>query len=54
MLILSLPKVIDPTLLQRLKCESEGENNKRKSWGTLPNSQHLGGRRGMLELRDGD
>jgi len=50
MLIVCLPKVINPTLLERLKCESKGENN-RRSWGTFPNSHHFGGRRGMLELR---
>jgi hypothetical protein len=28
-----------PTLLERLKCESESENNQRKrSWGMFPNS----------------
>jgi hypothetical protein len=42
-----------PKLLQRLKCESKGENC-RRSWGTLPNLQHFGGKSGMLELEDGD
>jgi hypothetical protein len=33
------------TLLERLKCESKSENNKRKkSYGTLPTLQHFGGR----------
>ncbi len=33
-----------PTLLERLKCKSKNENNGRRSWGTLPNSQHFRGR----------
>jgi len=41
-------------ILERLKCEFESENNKRRSWGTLPSSQHFKGKRGMLELWDGD
>ncbi len=29
--------------MDKLKCESKGENNERKiSWGMFPNSQHLG------------
>jgi hypothetical protein len=42
-----------PTLLKRLKCKSKNENNGR-NWGTLPSSNHFGGKRGMLELGDGD
>jgi len=42
-----------PNLLERLKCESESENNERRC-GTFPNSQHFEGKRGMLELWDGD
>ncbi len=31
-----------PKLLDRLKCESKGENIERKrSWGTFPSSQHF-------------
>jgi hypothetical protein len=34
-----------PTLLERLKCEFKSENNGRKKiWGTLPSSQHFGGK----------
>ncbi len=37
--------MITPTLLERLKCKFESENNgNRKSWGTFPNLQHFGGR----------
>jgi hypothetical protein len=44
-----------PNFLKKLKCKSESENSKRiKSWGTLLNSQHFGGKRGMLKLQDGD
>jgi hypothetical protein len=42
------------TLKKKFKCELENENNKRKSWGTFPSLQHFRGKRGMLELRDGD
>jgi hypothetical protein len=39
-------------LLEGLKCESQTENNERvKSWGTLPGSQHfrkVEGRAGVL------
>jgi hypothetical protein len=38
---------------QRFKCESEGENNKRRNWGMLLNLQHFGCKRGVLELLDG-
>jgi hypothetical protein len=31
-----------PTLLERLKCESKNENNRRKSWGMLLNLHTLG------------
>jgi len=42
-------------LLIRLKCESEGENiGRRRSWDEFPNSQHFGGKRGVLELWDRD
>jgi hypothetical protein len=44
-----------PKLLERFKCESEGENSGRKgSWDTLLNLQHFEGKRGMLELWDGE
>jgi hypothetical protein len=42
-----------PKLLEKLKCESKSENNKR-SWGTFPNSQHFGGKRGVLDFQDAD
>jgi hypothetical protein len=33
-----------PKFFERLKCESKGENNgSKKSWGTVPSLQHLGG-----------
>jgi hypothetical protein len=35
-----------PKLFDGLNCESKGEDIERKrSWGTLPGSQHFGGRR---------
>jgi hypothetical protein len=37
------------------KCETQSENNGRKrSWGMLPSLQHLWGKRGVLEFRNGD
>jgi hypothetical protein len=39
-----------PKLLIRFKCKFEGENNGRRSWDAFPNSQHFGGKKGMLEL----
>jgi len=36
-------------LLKGLKCESQAENNERaRSQGTLPGSQHLGGVEGRV------
>jgi hypothetical protein len=32
------------TILERLKCESESENNRIKSWGMFLNSQHFKGK----------
>ncbi len=43
-----------PKLFERLKCEFEGENNRRrKSWDTFPSLQHSENKRDMLELQDG-
>jgi hypothetical protein len=37
-------QVMCSQLLEGLKCDSQTENNRKaKSWGTLPNSQHLKG-----------
>jgi hypothetical protein len=36
--------VTHPTLLKRLKCESESVNNKKESWGTFFNSLGVEGR----------
>jgi hypothetical protein len=33
-----------PTLLEKLKCEFENENNVIRSWGTLPYLKHFEGR----------
>jgi hypothetical protein len=42
-------------LFERLKCEFEGEKkNGIKNWDTLPNSQHFGGKKGVLEFQDED
>jgi len=49
----SMSSIIDapPKLLERLKCESETQNNERKTnWGTLFNLQHFEGKKAMLEL----
>jgi len=35
---------------EKLKCKAKGENNERRSWGTLLNLYHFGGKRGVLEL----
>ncbi len=44
-----------PELFQRLKFEAKNENNGRKrSWGTFFSLQHFGGKKGKLELWDGD
>jgi hypothetical protein len=41
-------------LLEGLKCESQTENNERvKSRGTFPGSQHFGGVEGVLKIQDG-
>ncbi len=43
-----------PNSLKDPKCESQTENNeKARSWCTLPGLQHFGGVEGVLELRDG-
>jgi hypothetical protein len=43
-----------PKFLDTLKCEFEVKTLKEQGIGdTLPGSQHFGGRKGMLELRDG-
>jgi hypothetical protein len=37
------PSMTHPKLLERLKCESESENNeRRKDSGMIPNLQHFG------------
>jgi hypothetical protein len=42
-------------LLERFKCEFESENNgRKKNWGTFLSSQHFRGKKGVLELWDGD
>jgi hypothetical protein len=40
-----------PILFERLKCESESENIKKRSWGMFPSLQHFGveGRVGALK-----
>ncbi len=43
-----------PKLFERFKCEFKNENNRKKNWGTLFSLQHFGGKRGMLDLQDGD
>jgi hypothetical protein len=44
-----------PKLLVRFKCEYESENNEKiRSWDALLNSQHFGGKKGVLELWDRD
>jgi len=44
-----------PKFLERFKCKSKNENNKKnKNWGMFFNSKHFGGKRGVLELRDED
>ncbi len=43
-----------PKLFKRLKCEFDVENNERRNWGTFSNSRYFKGKRGMLELQDGD
>jgi hypothetical protein len=44
-----------PKLLDILICKSKGENNERiRSWSTLPGSQHFGGKEALLEFWDGD
>jgi hypothetical protein len=43
-----------PNSLGRFNYESKGENNRRiKSWGTLPGSQHFGGRGACWSSRMG-
>jgi hypothetical protein len=37
--------LMHPTLLEKLKCEFEIENNEKRSWGTFFSSQHFKGRR---------
>jgi hypothetical protein len=43
-----------PKFLERLKCEFQNENNGKKIWGTFLCLQHFGGKKGVLELQDGD
>jgi hypothetical protein len=43
-----------PKLLERLKCEIESENNRRRGWDTFLSLQRFRGKKGMLELWDGD
>jgi len=33
-----------PTLLERFKCESKSENNGKRNWGMLLNTQHFKGK----------
>jgi hypothetical protein len=43
-----------PKLLEKLKCEYENENSGRRSWGMFLDSQHFKGKKGVLEVQDGD
>jgi hypothetical protein len=45
--------MMTPKLFERLKCESQSENNKR-NWDMLPNAENFWGKKGILELQDGD
>jgi len=43
--------MISSQLLKGLKCESQAENNERaRSQGTLPGSQHFGGVEGRVRV----
>jgi hypothetical protein len=46
--------VTHPQTPERFKCELQNENVERKSYGTLPPSQHFKDKKGVLKLRDGD
>jgi hypothetical protein len=43
-----------PKLLEGFKCKFKSENIKRRSWGMFLSLEHFGGKRGVLELQDGD
>jgi hypothetical protein len=44
-----------PQTPERFKCKFKNENSERKmNWGMFFNSQHFEGKRGVLELWDGD
>ncbi len=42
-----------PKLHEKFKCEYEGENNERRSWGMLFSSQHVGGKKACWSSRIG-
>jgi hypothetical protein len=39
-----IPYDAPPTLLERFKCESKNENNGKRSWSMLLNTQHFRGK----------
>jgi hypothetical protein len=41
-----------PKFFERLKCESEGENNGRNSKSTFLNSKHFKGKKGLLKFQN--
>jgi hypothetical protein len=43
-----------PKFLERFKSKFEIENNGKRIWGLLFNSQHFKGNKGMLELQNED